>query len=56
MKIPETFNTIKIFRITGFLDFGNCQYSRNWKATTFQKLDLFPFSGEGGRHLLSWAP
>jgi hypothetical protein len=25
------------------------QYSKKLESTTFQKLDLFPFSGEGGR-------
>jgi hypothetical protein len=26
------------------------------KNRTFRKLDLFPFSGEGGRRLLCWVP
>jgi hypothetical protein len=33
--------------ITGFLDFVHAPYSNEHKRTPFQKLDLFPSSGEG---------
>jgi hypothetical protein len=48
----------KVYEFTNYSDFGLfsiVRYSR--KATKFQKLELFPSSGEGGRrNLLSWAP
>jgi hypothetical protein len=37
--------------LLGFWSLSIARYSRNWK-TTFRTLDLFPSSGEGGRHLL----
>jgi hypothetical protein len=39
-----------------FWDFGLVPSSGILENTTFLQLDLFPSSGEKGRHLLSWAP
>jgi hypothetical protein len=38
-----------------FLTFPIVRYSRKQKKTMFRKLEVFPSSGEGKRHLLSWA-
>jgi hypothetical protein len=48
--------TTEELRITGF--FGLFHRLVFWRLenTTFRKLDLFPSSGERGRHLLSWVP
>jgi hypothetical protein len=44
--------------ITGVLDLFHRPVILESRNTTFRKLDLFSFSGEGGgtRYLLSWAP
>jgi hypothetical protein len=42
--------------LLGFLDFFHRSIFYKLENTTFQKLDLLPYSGEKGRHLLSWAP
>jgi hypothetical protein len=42
--------------ITGGLDYVHRQVFYKLEDTTFRKLDLFPSSGEGGRHLLCWVP
>jgi hypothetical protein len=43
-------------RITGGFHFVRRLVFSRPENTTFRKLDLFPFSGEGGKHLLCWVP
>jgi hypothetical protein len=43
-------------RITAFFDFFHHPVFYKLENTTFWKLNLFPSSGVGGRHLLSWVP
>jgi hypothetical protein len=45
---------VLILRIIGFLDVFHLPVFWRIENTTFRKLNLFPTSGEGGRHLLSW--
>jgi hypothetical protein len=42
--------------ITGFLDFVPPPVFQTLKTTTFQKLDLFPFSSEGAGDTYSVGP
>jgi hypothetical protein len=39
-----------------FLDFVHRPIFYKLENITFQELDLFPSSGEVGRHLLCWVP
>jgi hypothetical protein len=41
-----------LLRVTGFLDFAHRPVVFEIENTAFRKLDLFPFSGEGGDALL----
>jgi hypothetical protein len=43
-------------RITGFLDFVHHPVFYKLENTMFWKMDLFPSSDKGGRHLLCWVP
>jgi hypothetical protein len=47
--------TKSFVRITGVLDFPSSDILETRKQT-FRKLDLFPSSGEWGRHILNWVP
>jgi hypothetical protein len=43
-------------RITGFSDFFYLPVFYRKENTTFRKLDLFPFTGEGGEDTYSVGP
>jgi hypothetical protein len=45
-----------ILRITAVSDFVHRPVFYKPENKVFRKLDLFPSSGEGGRHVLCWSP